>query len=76
MAFPFLLSVVIAAAAAQQIGTAIPGVHPQLPTQLCTKAGGCVVKQVSVVGEVLYHPFHVLGDVGESCNPNANPTRR
>lgn len=72
MVRPFLLTAAYVAATvtAQQIGTAIPEVHPKLPTKFCTRAGGCVTKQTSVVAEALYHPIHVLGDPARSCNPN------
>ncbi|KAK6839969.1 glycoside hydrolase family 7 protein [Apiospora arundinis] len=55
---------------AQRVGTAIPEVHPKLPTQKCTKAGGCVTQATSIVADALMHPFHVVGDMSKSCNPN------
>ncbi|KAK8005537.1 hypothetical protein PG990_011574 [Apiospora arundinis] len=55
---------------AQRVGTAIPEVHPKLPTQKCTKAGGCVTQATSIVLDALMHPFHVVGDMSKSCNPN------
>ncbi|KAK8070644.1 glycoside hydrolase family 7 protein [Apiospora hydei] len=55
---------------AQRIGTAIPEVHPKLLTQKCTTSGGCVTQGTSVVTDALSHPFHVVGDMSKSCNPN------
>lgn len=55
-------------AVGQQIGTAIPEVHPKLPTQLCTKAGGCVTKMTSLVTDALSRPFHKQGDMSASCS--------
>lgn len=57
---------------AQRIGTAIPEVHPKLPTQKCTTAGGCVTLDTRVVTDALNHPWHVVGDLSNSCNPNAH----
>ncbi|KAK8023801.1 hypothetical protein PG993_011867 [Apiospora rasikravindrae] len=65
-----LLLVSAGVAEAQQIGTAIPEVHPKLLTQKCTTAGGCVTQGTSVVTDALSHPFHVVGDMSKSCNPN------
>ncbi|KAH8755397.1 hypothetical protein F5883DRAFT_571274 [Diaporthe sp. PMI_573] len=75
MARLFLVSAVVAAASAQQIGTLVPEVHPKLPTQFCTRDGGCTTKQTSVVAEALFHPIHVAGDPDKSCNPNPRPGR-
>ena len=51
-------------AAAQQAGT--PDAHPRLTTQKCTKNGGCVTQQTSVV---LDSGTHTLGNAnsGASC---------
>ncbi|KAK4555004.1 hypothetical protein LTR86_007770 [Recurvomyces mirabilis] len=50
--------------AAQQIGK-VPEVHPQLPSQYCTKRGGCRTVQTSVVIDALSHP--ILQSNGASC---------
>ncbi|KAK8067659.1 glycoside hydrolase family 7 protein [Apiospora saccharicola] len=55
---------------AQRIGTAIPEVHPKLTTQKCTTAGGCVTQNTNIVTDALSHPWHMVGDMSKSCNPN------
>jgi hypothetical protein len=76
MARLFLVPALVAAAAsAQQIGTLVPEVHPKLPTQICTRDGGCTTRQTSIVAEALFHPIHVAGDPTKSCNPNPRPGR-
>lgn len=52
--------------AAQQIGT-VPEVHPKLPTQRCTKAGGCVTVENSVVLEATAHNLHEIGSPNTPC---------
>ncbi|KAK8098920.1 endo-beta-1-4-glucanase celB [Apiospora kogelbergensis] len=41
---------------AQRVGTAIPEVHPKLPTQKCSKAGGCVTHATSIVADAICNP--------------------
>lgn len=53
---------------AQQIGSAIPEVHPKLPIQACTTAGGCVEKQTSLVTDALSRNLHAKDDMSVSCN--------
>ncbi|KAK0615315.1 concanavalin A-like lectin/glucanase domain-containing protein [Bombardia bombarda] len=52
---------------AQQIGTAIPEVHPKLTTQICTSAGGCTTQQTRLVTDALSRPFHAADDMAVSC---------
>lgn len=59
------LSVLAASASAQQIGTFTPEVHPQLPTQYCTKAG-CETRNTSVVLDAQYRWTHTV-DGEEDC---------
>lgn len=44
----------------QQIGTNTAEVHPKITTQKCTKAGGCVTQQQSVVLDVNWRWVHSL----------------
>ncbi|KAI1853065.1 hypothetical protein JX265_012821 [Neoarthrinium moseri] len=53
----------------QQIGTLVPEVHPKLTTQVCTRAGGCVSRQTSLVTDALSRFFHAVGEPSVSCNP-------
>lgn len=53
-------------ASAQQIGTA-PEVHPKLPTQRCTKAGGCVTVDTAVVLDSDIHNIHEIGSPTTRC---------
>lgn len=57
-----------AASFAQQIGTEVPEVHPKLPTQLCTRAGGCVERQTALVTDALSRNLHAKNDLSVSCN--------
>jgi cellulase len=54
-------------ATAQQIGNAIPEVHPQLPTQKCTVAGGCKTVNTSVVLDAFSRSLHKVGDPSTPC---------
>ncbi|TLD25562.1 hypothetical protein PspLS_06053 [Pyricularia sp. CBS 133598] len=51
----------------QQIGTEIPEIHPDLPTQFCTRKDGCVVRKTKVVADVMFRPMHVKGNVSMPC---------
>jgi len=55
---------------AQQIGTAIPEVHPKLPTQFCTLKGGCARMQTSLVTDALSRSLHAVGQTNTPCNVN------
>ncbi|TVY32978.1 Endo-beta-1,4-glucanase [Lachnellula occidentalis] len=46
---------------AQQIGTYTPEVHPMLTSQQCTKAGGCVTVNTSVVLDASFRSLHNIG---------------
>ncbi|TPX12168.1 uncharacterized protein E0L32_007054 [Thyridium curvatum] len=61
-----VLPLLLALAAAQQIGQ-IPEVHPKLPTQFCTRSGGCVTRQTKLVTDALSRPFHAVGNPSVSC---------
>lgn len=63
----FLLSALVAGVTAQQIGTAIPEVHPILLTQKCTLAGGCKTLNTSLVADSLRRPFHAVDDTSARC---------
>ncbi|OAA66765.1 Glycoside hydrolase, family 7 [Niveomyces insectorum RCEF 264] len=56
------------AAVAQQIGTAVPEVHPKLPTMFCTTAGGCRSMQTSVVTDALSRSLHAVGQPDVACS--------
>ena len=63
----------------QQIGKK-PEVHPKLTTQKCTKEGGCVTQDTSVVIDALTHPIKDV-HTGVACinssgelNPNIGST--
>lgn len=62
---PFVLFV---GGLAQQIGTAIPELHPKLPTQQCTTTGGCVEKKTALVTDALSRNLHAKSDMSVSCN--------
>jgi cellulose 1,4-beta-cellobiosidase len=61
------LSLLVAAASAQQIGTYTPEVHPNLPTQQCTRAHGCKTMNTSVVLDSAYRWTHNVGGYN-SCS--------
>ncbi|KAM7202999.1 glycoside hydrolase [Naviculisporaceae sp. PSN 640] len=63
----FLLSALVAGITAQQIGTAIPEVHPILLTQKCTLADGCKTLNTSLVADSLRRPFHAIDDSNTRC---------
>ncbi|KAF2669583.1 glycoside hydrolase [Microthyrium microscopicum] len=56
---PFLLF--IASAIAQQIGTNTPEVHPSLPSERCTIAGGCKPANTSIVIDANFRWLHNVG---------------
>ncbi|KAL2104561.1 hypothetical protein VUR80DRAFT_10254 [Thermomyces stellatus] len=60
-------------AAAQQIGTAIPEVHPRFPTYRCTLDGGCVEQNTSLVTDALTREFHAVNDRDMSCASRPYP---
>ncbi|TPX08585.1 uncharacterized protein E0L32_009924 [Thyridium curvatum] len=53
--------------AAQQIGTAVPEVHPKLTTQRCTVAGGCKPVTNAVVLDAATRSIHKAGDPATPC---------
>lgn len=63
----FVLSALVSGVAAQQIGTAIPEVHPTLLTQKCTLASGCQTVNTSLVADSLRRPFHSVDDPATRC---------
>ncbi len=70
-----VLPLLLATATAQSIGNSTPEVHPKLPTQFCTKAGGCVTRQTSLVTDALARNVHAVGNLAASCiNPSLNAT--
>ncbi|KAK3689716.1 glycoside hydrolase family 7 protein [Podospora appendiculata] len=54
-------------AVAQQIGTAVPEVHPRLMTARCTLANGCRPARNSIVVDAFSRSLHKVGDVNTSC---------
>jgi len=70
-----LLSAALAGVAvAQQMGAYTPEVHPSLPSWECTVAGGCVVKNTSVVLDSDYRWVHNVGGY-QGCKANGlDPT--
>lgn len=67
-ALPLLLLSTCRPTLAQQIGTAIPEVHPRLPTQRCTTTGGCVEQQTTLVADALSRSLHARDDPSVSCD--------
>lgn len=63
-AFRFL-ALLLPLACSQQIGN-VTEVHPQLTTQKCTTAGGCVTQNTSVVLDALSHRIEDI-KTGASC---------
>ncbi len=63
-----LLLAVAGAAVAQQIGKAVPEVHPRLPTMMCTTSGGCQTMQTRVVTDALSRSLHAVGQPGVACS--------
>jgi cellulase len=63
-----VLPLLFSAVAAQQIGTMIPETHPKLPTMACTRSGGCVERQTSLVADSLARPMHLVSDPSVACS--------
>lgn len=67
-------------AASQQIGKAVPEVHPKLPTYRCTNHGGCVQRDTTIVLDEFFRNIHEVNDTNVSCgtwaalNPALCPT--
>lgn len=57
----------LSVATGQQIGTEIPEIHPELPTQFCTRKDGCVVRKTKIVADVMFRPMHVKDNVSMPC---------
>ena len=69
-----VISAIVAAAAAQQIGTVTAEVHPILPSWECTVKGGCAAKNTTVVLDSDYRWIHTVGGY-DSCKGNGlDPT--
>ncbi len=64
--FSLLALLLATTTTAQRIGT-IPELHPQLPTQLCTTAGGCTTRRTSLVTDALSRSFHSASDPSVPC---------
>ncbi|RLN64642.1 hypothetical protein BBJ29_001792 [Phytophthora kernoviae] len=47
---------------AQQTGTSTPEVHPSLPSKQCSKSGGCVTEDTSVVLDANWRWLHQVDD--------------
>ncbi len=62
-----VLPLFLAFAGAQLIGNSTLEVHPKLPTQFCTKAGGCVTRPNFLVADALARNLHAVGDLSASC---------
>ena len=58
-----------ATALAQQIGTNTPEVHPSLPSQKCTRAGGCKTLNTSIVLDSQYRWLHNVNGY-DNCQVN------
>lgn len=56
-----------ATVASQQIGTAVPETHPNFPTYHCTKKGGCVQRETTVVLDEFTRNIHDVNDTSISC---------
>ncbi|KAJ0391405.1 hypothetical protein P43SY_011657 [Pythium insidiosum] len=55
-------STLLASASAQQVGTSQPELHPSLPSQQCTLAGGCKTTATKVVLDANWRWLHKVGD--------------
>ncbi|KAI8813109.1 glycosyl hydrolase family 7-domain-containing protein [Cladochytrium replicatum] len=55
------LSLLLGSAAAQQVGTSEPEVHPPLNVKTCTKSGGCTTQKRSVVIDANWRWVHNVG---------------
>ena len=53
-----LVSSFLAAVSAQQVGTLQAETHPSLPSQKCTKSGGCVSQSTSIVLDANWRWLH------------------
>lgn len=60
--------------AAQQPGTSTPEVHPKLTTYKCTKSGGCVAQDTSVVLDWNYRWMHDANYNSCTVNGGVNTT--
>ncbi|KAN0095041.1 glycoside hydrolase family 7 protein, partial [Hyaloscypha variabilis] len=67
-------SVLAASVLAQVPGTLTPEVHPSLTSQSCTKAGGCVNLNTSVVLDSQYRWMHNVGGYTNCVNNGFNST--
>lgn len=52
---------------AQQIGHAIPEVHPNLPTYRCTTSHGRLQRDTTVVLDAFFRNIHEINDTSVSC---------
>lgn len=75
MAQTFFLtaSLLVASAVAQVPGTLTPEVHPSLTSQQCTKAGGCVTVNTSVVLDSQYRYTHNVGGYTNCVSSGFDP---
>ncbi|KAJ7615849.1 glycoside hydrolase [Roridomyces roridus] len=64
-----MLSILLLAsvAAAQQIGTFTPEVHPQITYKTCQKYAGCETRRGSITLDANYRWLHTAS--GQTCNP-------
>lgn len=65
------LALLVASGAAQQAGTGTPEVHPALPMQDCTKAGGCKNVSTSVTLDASYRYLHDVNGSGQCYTGDA-----
>jgi cellulose 1,4-beta-cellobiosidase len=71
----FLAASVLAASVLAQVpGTLTPEVHPSLATQQCTKAGGCVIVNTSIVLDSQYRWMHNVGGHTNCVSTGFNST--
>ncbi|KAK7030527.1 carbohydrate-binding module family 1 protein [Favolaschia claudopus] len=68
MAFILTSSLLASFAAAQQIGTFTPEVHPPITYQTCTSFAGCTTQKGSVTLDANYRWLHTAD--GTTCNPS------
>jgi cellulose 1,4-beta-cellobiosidase len=62
----FLAASVAQLAAAQQVGTLTPEVHPAMPSQTCTTSGGCTAEQTKIVLDANRRQLHDVNS-DKSC---------
>jgi cellulose 1,4-beta-cellobiosidase len=76
MSQKFLLaaSVLAATVRAQVPGTLTPEIHPSLTSQQCTKAGGCVTVNTSIVLDSQYRWMHNVGGYTNCVSTGFNST--